>query len=95
DLDFVTRLSLSFSVPCLIFATLVKAEITSGAVAEPRPAATGRLRRRVRGAELVATAGEGEGRGEGPGREDSGREESGREESGRKESGREAAGAGG
>ncbi|MEM8597132.1 MAG: AEC family transporter [Pseudomonadota bacterium] len=34
DLDFVTRLSLSFSVPCLIFATLVKAEITSGAVAE-------------------------------------------------------------
>ena len=27
DLDFVTRLSLSFSVPCLIFATLVEAEV--------------------------------------------------------------------
>lgn len=27
DLEFVTRLSLSFSVPCLIFATLVKAEV--------------------------------------------------------------------
>ncbi|MEM8624342.1 MAG: AEC family transporter [Pseudomonadota bacterium] len=32
DLDFVTRLSLSFSVPCLIFATLVDAEIDPDAV---------------------------------------------------------------
>ena len=27
DLEFVTRLSLTFSIPCLIFATLVDAEI--------------------------------------------------------------------
>ena len=27
DLEFITRLSLSFSVPCLIFATLVEAEV--------------------------------------------------------------------
>lgn len=31
DLDFVTRLSLTFSVPCLMFATLVKAEIEPAA----------------------------------------------------------------
>lgn len=31
DLDFVTRLSLTFSVPCLIFATLVRAEIDPAA----------------------------------------------------------------
>lgn len=31
DLDFVTRLSLTFSIPCLIFATLVKAEIDPAA----------------------------------------------------------------
>ncbi|MDT8342852.1 MAG: AEC family transporter [Thermohalobaculum sp.] len=31
DLEFVTRLSLTFSVPCLIFATLVKAEIDPAA----------------------------------------------------------------
>ncbi|MBK0401252.1 AEC family transporter [Limibaculum sp. M0105] len=31
DLDFVTRLSLTFSVPCLMFATLVKAEIDPAA----------------------------------------------------------------
>ncbi|MEM9781568.1 MAG: AEC family transporter [Pseudomonadota bacterium] len=28
DLEFITRLSLSFSVPCLIFATLVEADIS-------------------------------------------------------------------
>jgi len=31
DLDFVTRMSITFSVPCLIFATLVKAEIDADA----------------------------------------------------------------
>lgn len=31
DLAFITRLSLTFSVPCLIFATLVKAEIDAAA----------------------------------------------------------------
>jgi hypothetical protein len=32
DLEFIARLSVSFSMPCLIFAVLVKAEIEPGAV---------------------------------------------------------------
>ncbi len=32
DLRFITRLAVNFSMPCLIFATLVKAEIQPGAV---------------------------------------------------------------
>ncbi|MEM6973296.1 MAG: AEC family transporter [Pseudomonadota bacterium] len=34
DLDFITRLSLSFSVPCLMFATLVRADISPEAFGE-------------------------------------------------------------
>ncbi len=34
DLEFITRLSISFSLPCLIFAVLVKVEIDPAAFRE-------------------------------------------------------------